>query len=585
MFVASNGALTAGRRDAEGALFPYQTVDRIYDNAGLIGPVTVLAVASPSGKILWEPFAPHQSHLPAITRRLYKSIEGDRLWFEEEHRDLGLIFSYGWSTADTHGFIRRCSLQNCTHSHVRVRVLDGLRNLLPSDTSQRLQSTSSNLVDAYKVARRSTDSPFAVFSLSATIIDRAEPMETLHAAIVWSRGLPGASVLLTDRQIPAFRAGVDPVNEPHCRGLRHAYLLATHLEIPPQTTEEWCFVADTKLSQSAIVAHQQQADDAQAATILAAAEVTATEQLRRLVGSADGVQTTGDETASAHHFANTLFNVMRGGTFLDGHHLPGADFSAYVSTHNRAVATRHKTLLSSLPARLSRAELLTLISPLDDIDLTCIATEYLPLSFSRRHGDPSRPWNRFRIRILDTQGRGLLAYEGNWRDILQNWEALCLSYPDFLPAVIAKFFNASTAHGYNPYRITRTGIEWEAPESDDPWASIGYWGDHQVVYLLKLLEWSHRFHPDYLPTLLHTPAFASADVPYQLADYAALLRNPRETITFTEDHHRATLTCVDEIGADARLLSVASITSTSPKSSPSSCSSASPTSSPEAASG
>jgi len=53
---------------------------------------------------------------------------------------------------------------------------------------------------------------------------------------------------------------------------------------------------------------------------------------------------------------------------------------------------------------------------------------YLPLSFSRRHGDPSRPWNRFSIRLHDAFGRPVQAWQGNWRDIFQNWEALALSY-------------------------------------------------------------------------------------------------------------------------------------------------------------
>ena len=30
-----------------------------------------------------------------------------------------------------------------------------------------------------------------------------------------------------------------------------------------------------------------------------------------------------------------------------------------------------------------------------------LATEYLPIKFSRRHGDPSRPWNKFSINTRD----------------------------------------------------------------------------------------------------------------------------------------------------------------------------------------
>ena len=60
--------------------------------------------------------------------------------------------------------------------------------------------------------------------------------------------------------------------------------------------------------------------------------------------------------------------------------------------------------------------------------------------------------------------------------------------------MITKFVNASTIDGYNPYRITREGIDWETIEPDDPWSYIGYWGDHQIIYLLKFIVlWMNAF--------------------------------------------------------------------------------------------
>src|SRR5512137_133149 len=41
MFIASTGGLTAGRRDPDGAIFPYETVDRLYDGHHHTGPVTL----------------------------------------------------------------------------------------------------------------------------------------------------------------------------------------------------------------------------------------------------------------------------------------------------------------------------------------------------------------------------------------------------------------------------------------------------------------------------------------------------------------------------------------------------------------
>ena len=90
-----------------------------------------------------------------------------------------------------------------------------------------------------------------------------------------------------------------------------------------------------------------------------------------------------------------------------------------------------------------------------DPQLERLCREYLPLTFSRRHGDPSRPWNRFSIATRNADGTRILNYEGNWRDIFQNWEALAVSFPGFVSGMICRFLNASTADGYNPYRITR----------------------------------------------------------------------------------------------------------------------------------
>ena len=117
-------------------------------------------------------------------------------------------------------------------------------------------------------------------------------------------------------------------------------------------------------------------------------------------------------------------------------------------------------------------------------------------------------------------------YEGNWRDIFQNWEALAFSYPEFVENMIAKFVNASTVDGYNPYRITRDGIDWEVDDPEDPWSHIGYWGDHQIIYLLKFLELSRRFHPARLASSCTSRMFAYANVPYRIRRFARARRGP-----------------------------------------------------------
>jgi len=151
--------------------------------------------------------------------------------------------------------------------------------------------------------------------------------------------------------------------------------------------------------------------------------------LRRRIAAADGLQQTADQSASVHHFANVLFNCMRGGTFNDSYRFPRRDFASFINAHSTTVYASHRQWLEGQPESLTLAQLNQEVAKRNDIHLSRLALEYLPLSFSRRHGDPSRPWNRFDIHIKDEQGRPLYAYQGNWRDIFQNWESLAQSYP------------------------------------------------------------------------------------------------------------------------------------------------------------
>jgi hypothetical protein len=180
--------------------------------------------------------------------------------------------------------------------------------------------------------------------------------------------------------------------------------------------------------------------------------------------------------------------------------------------------------------------------------------EYLPLTFSRRHGDPSRPWNQFSIDIKDEQGNKKLNYQGNWRDIFQNWEALALSFPEYINNMITKFVNASTADGYNPYRVTRDGFDWEVLDPSDAWSYIGYWGDHQIIYLLKLLELSNKYHPGNLQSLLTKRIFAYANVPYKIKSYQDIIQDPHNTIDFDFDSNAEIQERVQNIGTDGKFI-------------------------------
>jgi hypothetical protein len=554
LFVASNGGLTAGRQTPKLSLFPYTTEDKIIDSARVTGPYTALLVRSGGKTRLWHPFRDEHGLVYRSTRSLYKNVLGNRVVFEETNEDLGLCFRYEWRTSPRFGFVRECALVNRGGEGVEVRVLDGLQNLMPADVDEKVQADFSCLLDAYKKNELCAGSTLALYTLSAQVVDRAEPRESLRATTVWSHGLEGATVLLSSEQNGLFDRGmaIDHVSE--VRGRRGAYLLDASFELPAGAAKKWTVVADVNQSQRQVSEILARLGSERLMADLRVDLAAASENLRRIVAATDGLQLTADPLSSAHHFANTLFNDMRGGVYAFGYQIPGRDFASFVKNASRATFERHRAWLETLAERGPRSSFMTELVAQGDPDLERLGYEYLPLTFSRRHGDPSRPWNRFDIQVKDEHGRELLGYQGNWRDIFQNWEALSHSFPEFLEGIIAKFVNASTVDGYNPYRITKTGIDWEVPEPENPWASIGYWGDHQVIYLLKLLELSRNHHPERLGQLLFRPIFSYANVPYEIKPYEEILQNPRDTIFFDAKKHAKLTALVREMGFDGRLV-------------------------------
>ncbi len=245
---------------------------------------------------------------------------------------------------------------------------------------------------------------------------------------------------------------------------------------------------------------------------------------------------------------------MRGGIYIENYIILTSHFIAHLQHFNKKVRARNNEFLLQLPPSMLHSELEEYIQKQNDPNLYRLFQEYLPLTFSRRHGDPSRPWNMFNINVKDELGNMRISYQGNWRDIFQNWEALSLSYPGYIHSILAKFLNASTADGYNPYKITSEGIEWEVIEPDNPWSNIGYWGDHQIIYLLRLMEISNNYFPGKMEEWLNKPLFAYANIPYRLKSYSEIVANPKDTVSFDAFLNGEIEKQAITLGSDAKLI-------------------------------
>lgn len=555
LFISSTGSLSAGRIRPENALFPYKSVDHIHESAENTGSKTIVKVKEAGAWLLWEPFNRFHDGIYDVERNLYKNNIGDKIIFEEINHTLKLSFQYAWSSCEEYGFVRRSQIDNLAEEERELNIIDGLQNILPSGAPLAALQTRSALVDAYKWNEQISGTSLALYTMYARLSDRADPAESLLATTVFSLDSDQGCILLSSEQLAAFRRGDTLINESLTRGVRGSYLLNKTIDLSPGQSKHWLIVADIDKNHCDIRILQQQLLSPLTLKSKIQSSIARNQQeLIALMSGGDAWQITAEENSYVHHYANVLFNSMRGGVIEKNYLLDKQDVLKTMYQTNQQVVARQQAFFTDLPETLTHAELVRLAKLTDDAQLVRLSYEYLPLTFGRRHGDPSRPWNHYEIKLKDDKGERLLSYQGNWRDIFQNWEALAVSYPGFISSFISKFVNASTMDGYNPYRITKEGIDWELLEEDDPWSNIGYWGDHQIIYLLKFLELAKKYQREELQQLLCSDLFSYANVPYEICSVDDLFANPKDTVSFNYQLQKRIEEKVAQIGSDGRLI-------------------------------
>jgi hypothetical protein len=421
LFISSTGGLSAGRVSAEQALFPYYTVDKLTENSKNTGNKAILLVTQDQKTSLWEPFSELHRANYQIERNIYKNVAGTVILFEENNHSLGLTYRYAWRTSDAFGFAKTTWLRNLGESACQIEFVDGIQNILPANVVMSTQNIFSPLLDAYKRSELNPETGLAIFALNSTLTDLAEPSESLLAATVAQLGLDRVDYLLSSRQLDQFRAGRGVTMETDVRGQRGAYFVHATLDLDAGSERTWHLVADVSQDSAAIIhlVNKLRGNRLELSNALERDIALNNASLEKIVASADGLQASSDRLCSAHHFANVMFNVMRGGIFADGYRVHKKDFIEFISVHSRTVLEENAAFFSELPEEMDILNLHARAEASGLEDLIRLSYAYLPLSFSRRHGDPSRPWNRFAIDIKKPDGSLQLGYEGNWRDIFQ----------------------------------------------------------------------------------------------------------------------------------------------------------------------
>jgi len=554
MYLSSTGCLTAGRKKAEHALFPYVTDDLLHRNAHFTGPVTVIRIKENNKNLVWRPFSRYEESYET-EQNLYKNSLGNIVLFEEINHSLGLTFIYEWQSSAKYGFVRKSRLANHHSNVLNVKLVDGLRNIMPAGVELRTQQEMSNLANAYKVSEYSPDFNCALFFMNALLMDRPEPGESLYSNLVWSYYNGKKIISVSEEDIDQF-ADSGTLNGAHLiKGKPGCFLTKIEENLEPEDEMNWYTVADVNKTQSEITHIISDLRDISKIELKLEESIGENHLLLECaIGAADGFQCTNKTINDLHHTANTTFNVLRGGVYLNNYNICIEDFLKFLSIRNTEIFENYSNKIKTLSEEIGLREFIDFGDQTKDPSLRRLCREYLPLTLGRRHGDPSRPWNRFEIRTRDEHGNQLFYYEGNWRDIFQNWEALGYSYPLTWESLAAKFLNATTVDGYNPYRITSDGIDWEISDPEDPWSFIGYWNDHQIIYLLKLLEHLHNHDPSRIECLFQDSIFSYANIPYRIKSFDDIAANPKETIDFNFEENAAIDEIIAKLGFDGKLV-------------------------------
>ncbi len=146
-------------------------------------------------------------------------------------------------------------------------------------------------------------------------------------------------ILLSSIQLDQFRSGQGITSELEICGKRGAFFVNSELELSLGGGASWHIVADVnqdfaQINNTKYLLHGNQ-------KLLKEAIETDiddnTAHLNEIIACADGIQLSADKAATTHHFANVMFNLMRGGIFYDQYWVNKKYFTDYIQWHNKAL--------------------------------------------------------------------------------------------------------------------------------------------------------------------------------------------------------------------------------------------------------
>ncbi len=417
--LSSYGGIMAWRGEKENSLFPIIDQERMYHSED-VGVKTLVKVKIDSdtyrlsNTYLWQPFLNSYIKQYQTERNIYKSILGNGVILEELNHDLQLVFRYKWETSEKYGIVRSAMLENFNKKEISVDVCDGILNILPADIHKISQDNWFFSDDAYKKAELSEATTAATFSLNSPIDYLKSPEVSLKTNVVFCKADFDTKIYLNERVLQEFSKNTSLTEEKVYCGEKSAYILNFQNKIPSNKNIKWNIIADVSYDHVKLA---QLLHDIKENHIDIEKDIEKSEQnLRNKLARADGLQCTGDKMSCVHHLSNIN---MQNKMIPEDYSFSNDDFLKFVKEKDKKVYEENIAFFEDTKNIKSFLKLKEKIRNTGPPELIGLCYEYIPIR--------------------------------NGKKVIENYEAICVSFPEFLDNLVVKVLNKITPYGIDEH--------------------------------------------------------------------------------------------------------------------------------------
>ena len=163
-------------------------------------------------------------------------------------------------------------------------------------------------------------------------------------------------LLLSSEQLGASLGRV--IGEPLTKGVRGSYLINKALSLTAGDSQGWLIVADIDKNHNDVCELTELLNKPAELRLNVEQSIADNQNdLIKLMSGADAWQLTNQENTSVHHYANVLFNNMRGGVIENNYDLDKQDVIKTLRNANIKVVEKHSAFFADLPDSFTHAEL------------------------------------------------------------------------------------------------------------------------------------------------------------------------------------------------------------------------------------